>query len=181
MDHTVEMGRWYRRGLASTVAVGLVALAVAGMATAVGADTSRGVAPDGGSTAAYDSHVTITVGAVDNDTSAQEQWAARGPANYRYVWVTSAMVGTSSTLVEVRGRRVVFQAPLTGTTIGPDARTAPTIDEVFSLVRAAQQRADQVQTTYNAAWGYPSSVHIDDNLDAVDDEHTFSVEALEPL
>jgi len=50
-----------------------------------------------------------------------------------------------------------------------------TIDDVFRLLEKEKARADKVTATYDDLLGYPTSVNIDEQASAVDDEWGFTI------
>ena len=58
----------------------------------------------------------------------------------------------------------------------PDAY--PTVEALFDVIeRAAREKADRLQVTYDARLGHPTQIEIDYREDAADDEVTYTLEA----
>lgn len=50
-----------------------------------------------------------------------------------------------------------------------------TIDDLFAQLDRDKKSADEVKVTYDAVWGFPSQVAVDEITNAIDDEHTYGV------
>jgi hypothetical protein len=56
-----------------------------------------------------------------------------------------------------------------------------TIDRLFTQLKSALDEADEVATTYDSTYGFPTSISIDQIKQAVDDELFITVDHFEVL
>jgi Family of unknown function (DUF6174) len=90
------------------------------------------------------------------------------------------MVGTTRIVVEVRGGH-----PVEVETLTDDLRLMPvgdlTVDSVFAELGRVQKSADEVTASYDSVLGYPTSVRVDVDKHAIDDEYEFGIESFRTL
>lgn len=148
-------------GLRRRCAIGAVAVLVG----------TVGVACDGSA---------VTDAAKSATTVAHARWTSAAPRHYRMTWFEKASVGTTRVDIEVRdGHAVEVHAQ------ADDLKRMPvgdlTVDNVFADIERAQENADMVTATYDPALGYPTSVRIDVDKGAIDDEYEFGIASLRVL
>lgn len=117
----------------------------------------------------------------------RRQWEAQGLEDYRYVarrgcFCPSEVV--APVVVEVRGGEVVARTyqesgePVESTYAG----LWPSLDGVFDIVQDAIDReAAQITVEYHSDLGYPQSIAIDYQENAVDEELAFTAGELDAL
>ncbi len=89
------------------------------------------------------------------------------------------MAGTCALLVHVRGNRVV-SAVVRHECAWLDVSDATTIDAVFAKLRKAYRDSDKVTATYDRRYGFPTSVSVDVEKNAIDDEWGFGISDFAP-
>jgi hypothetical protein len=111
-------------------------------------------------------------------------WEARGPAQYEVVIQRSSCECLPEWLLPIRltvsGQQVLSVVDdQTRQPITDDLYHAMSVDELFALIQDALARsADRVAVTYHPVLGYPTSIFIDYDRAAVDEELTLSVRDL---
>ena len=74
----------------------------------------------------------------------------------------------------VRDGKASRMSKISGASYDVEQRT---IDGVFHDLEWDFRHADHVEADYDATWGFPSHVSIDEEKSAIDDEHGYGVEA----
>lgn len=107
------------------------------------------------------------------------KWEAARPDSYTYTYMAGCFCPEEYTgpfKVTVSNDEVLIEAANPGGP-KPNAQVRPTIGDVFGAAVGAIAGADKVDITYDATYGFPSRVAIDNIEQAVDDEVTYTVEA----
>lgn len=146
-------------------------LLLASLLLVYGAPTKTVAAPSPTPTA------TIQPGAIANELQQNQQsWAAQKIAKYRYTLQISCFClpeVTQPVVIEVRnGKRTSITAAQSGLPV--DAKyfkKYDTIPKLFNVIKTAiQDKADNISVTYNPTLGYPTSISIDPEQLAADEE-----------
>lgn len=112
---------------------------------------------------------------------ARARWAASGTADYTMTQERMCFCPT-----EYRGPFVVTVRDGAVVAVTLDGASLPTdralsVEALFDLVAAAyDRRADDVQVSYHPTLGYPTSIQIDYERQAADEELGLTVTALQP-
>jgi hypothetical protein len=118
----------------------------------------------------------------------REKWRAASISHYRFSLFVGCFCPFTQRMpltIEVREGRVVSMTYSDGAAV-PDADRPmyaqyETIDALFSFVRDAISRADEIHIAYDPDHGFPSSVQIDFIKNAMDDELALNVQSFETL
>jgi len=137
--------------------------------------------------------VAAPLGAARADAAldaARARLHAAGLANYEYGYRKFCECHPDSppeTVVSVRAGKVVGvrHRPVGSRTEVPAAEKNFeyywTVDGLFELLEAAQQRRVQVRAEYDAKLGYPTEIHIDYDADFIGDELDLELTGVTPL
>ena len=115
-------------------------------------------------------------------------WENANISDYRYTLSIScfcAFMDEMPVTVEVQNDQVVSITSVKGTAIDSTNQLYPivehyaTIAGLFEQLKSAQADADEVTVLYDATYGFPTSIAIDQVKDAVDDELYLTVENFE--
>lgn len=115
------------------------------------------------------------------DQKQRQRWQAQQLTNYRYRFNLSCFCDpklNEPVEIEVRnGKAVRFVYVNTGKRAKPaDYAAFDTIDKVFAIIDAANARgADEVSVEYDATFGFPTEIAIDETKEATDDEVAYIV------
>lgn len=112
-------------------------------------------------------------------------WENVGYSDYTYVVSNDCfcVMGGIPVEVTVRNRQVVSVVlAATGAPVATDiARLYHTVDGLFDVIDdAIRQHAHRVSAEYDPVYGFPTTVFIDYQANAVDEEFGFRVSALTP-
>lgn len=107
-------------------------------------------------------------------------WHERGLTSYTFVFTAFGMAGTQSVRVTVRDGKAVAAEPGPGTQQYTFEPARPTVDEVFTLLAKDLDKADEVTISWDAAYGVPTHVRVDQDRHAIDDEHGYGVSDVRP-
>jgi hypothetical protein len=116
-----------------------------------------------------------------------ERWEARGLSSYQVVLQRATCECLPEWLVPIRltVRDHEVQSVInlqTGDTVTTELYHAMTVDELFALVEnALTQNAYRVSVRYDEVLGYPRSIFIDYDREAVDDELSITAQELGPV
>ena len=102
-------------------------------------------------------------------------WRERGLTSYTFVFTAFGMAGTQSVRVTVRDGKAVSAEPGPGTQHDAFEPARPTVDEVFALLAKDLDEADEVTISWDATYGVPTHVRVDQDKHAIDDEHGYGV------
>ena len=120
----------------------------------------------------------------------RDKWDAAGIGSYRMNLFIGCFCGFTEKMpltVEVRSGEVVSMTYDDGTPVGDDMNREffdrfATIDRLFDDMQSGQtSKADKVEATYDAAYGFPSQVNVDAIQNAVDDEYSVQISNFEAL
>jgi hypothetical protein len=100
-------------------------------------------------------------------------------SSYDFVYHEGGLAGTCALLVQVRGNRV-SSAEVQHACAWIDSSDALTIDAVFAKLRAAYHDSDKVTAAYDGRYGFPKSVSVDVDRNAIDDEWGFGISDFVP-
>lgn len=104
-------------------------------------------------------------------TAARTTWEREAPANYSFTLSTTAAVsGSTSTRITVGGGRLIAAVPSGGRAPAP-----VTLEGIWKRLTKDLREADRVTVTYDPVRGFPTLVQVDENLNAIDDEHSYAV------
>lgn len=104
--------------------------------------------------------------------SAKATWARTEPASYSFSFVGINPLGPlGGTDYVVQDGKVMKTVTTTG---GPQLGPM-TIDDVFARLDTALNHADEVTVTFDERFGFPVSITVDGDKDAIDDENSYQV------
>jgi len=112
----------------------------------------------------------------------RRMWQAQGIDDYTFTYVRSCeclpeMAGPFDVTVR---RGIVAEVSYQGGPVDPTSRTFYTIDALFALIEEASDlEADRIDVTYHPAFGYPTEIYIDYEVDTADEEAIITVTAFE--
>ena len=111
----------------------------------------------------------------------QTEWQSKGIKNYDFVYYRSSMVGRCALLIHVRNGEVASAAIQRRCPWPLDPNAAPTVDAVFSDMRAAYRDNDDVVSSFDPAYGYPTAISVDPSKHVIDDEWSFGISSFAPI
>lgn len=114
------------------------------------------------------------VGELDALATARAQWDATEPVSYSFAFTGSNPLGP----LTGGGTNVVTEGVVLSTTAGPGlmgSGAGLTVEDVFARVVEALGDADQVDVTYDETYGFPATLRVDHDEDAIDDENYYTV------
>jgi hypothetical protein len=131
-------------------------------------------------------------GLLDPDSGTQgeledqmDKWAAQGPASYEYVQTQLCFCHPDYTQpyrIRVQAGKVVDARNAATGAPTPAQYKARTVPELFAVIEDALDReADQIDVAYDPDLGYPTSIVIDYERQAADEELTLEAEGLVAL
>jgi Family of unknown function (DUF6174) len=112
----------------------------------------------------------------------QGRWDEAQPPSYRFTVAAQCFcleTFTRPRSIIVEGGQVVAEDPAPGDDADPER--VLTIEDLFDRARIAIDHADAVEIVYDNDFDFPSTIAIDDMLDAIDDEITYVVTHFEVL
>jgi len=116
---------------------------------------------------------------------AQQLWQRTRPTNYRFTLAVGCFCGfVGPVVIEVHGDSVVGRrVQATGDVLDPRFGTSyTTIDGLFTVINQAYaDHADHVDVRFDPTRGYPTSIAIDREERAADDEVGYAVTGFEAL
>lgn len=120
---------------------------------------------------------TIQLGAIANELQQNQQlWAAQKITNYRYTLQINCFClpeVRQPVVIEVRnGKRISITPVQSGLPVNASYfRRYDTIPKLFNVIKTAiKDKADNISVTYNPALSYPTSISIDPEQLAADEE-----------
>ena len=131
-----------------------------------------------------------SLGTSSEFTKNRQLWQDAGITHYRFSLSILCFCIFSEQMpitIEVQNNEVVSMTYPDGTLVTPDDPNYTTfanhavIDNLFSELEAGLQDADEVTVTYDAAYGFPNSIHFDYVREIADDELGLSVSGFEVL
>jgi hypothetical protein len=118
----------------------------------------------------------------------REQWDSLGVSHYRFELTISCFCPFMDVIpvtVEVKDGKIVSMTDVNGQPLRAEFREtfdeAATVEELFAIAEENLSNADQVEVTYDAQYGVPTSIVADRIRLAVDDEISYYVEFFEVL
>ena len=118
----------------------------------------------------------------------RDKWTAQGISHYRFELTISCFCPFRDVVpvtVEVLDGKIISMIGADGQPLAENFRStfdqAGTVDLLFAIAEENLANADQVSVTYDAAYGFPSSIVVDRIKMAVDDEISYYVENFEVL
>lgn len=116
-------------------------------------------------------------------TEAKERWASSGITNYELDRrVICYCIGAEDTVrckVE-RDSAVSIINLRTGEPVDIKSRTPATVQDLFDIVERARNKAQTLNVTYDATYGYPREITIDWSHTIADDEIFYHTIRLQP-
>jgi Family of unknown function (DUF6174) len=106
----------------------------------------------------------------------RSRWDEAQPASYRFRVAAQCFcleTFTRPRTITVDDGQVVAEDPAPSDDADPER--VLTIDDLFDRARIAIDNADAVEIVYDNDFDFPSTIAIDDMLDAIDDEITYVV------
>jgi hypothetical protein len=131
-----------------------------------------------------------TAGASSEYDQNLEKWKQANISHYRYTLSISCFCPFSQDMpltIEVQNNEVVSISKADGTMVessDPAYETYTsyaTLDRIFVELQAAITEADEVQVTYDATYGFPLTIAIDQIKEATDDELWLEISNFEVL
>lgn len=131
-------------------------------------------------------HLLDPDGGVGSEADAHfETWRAKGPKKYAYRVSQSCFCAPDYTApyrVEVAGGKVVGVRNAETGAPPPSEYRARTVPELFDLIHEALDRdADRIEVEYEPTLGYPTTIFIDYEEQAADEELRIAAEGLEAI
>ena len=118
----------------------------------------------------------------------RDKWTAQGISHYRFNLTVSCFCPffeVNPVTVEVLDGKIVSMTGADGQPLPDNFRSeferAGTVEQLFAIVEYSLANADQVEVTYDAGYGFPSSISVDQIKMAMDDEISYYVENFEVL
>jgi hypothetical protein len=118
----------------------------------------------------------------------QQKWADQNLSHYRYQVSIGCFCAFRSQMpltVEIQDGQVVSMTDSQGKPVSADfkdtfMRAAP-LENLFTTLAAAQKDAESVEVTYDATYGFPNQISVDNSKAIADDEIFYTVENFEVL
>lgn len=114
-----------------------------------------------------------------------DEWVAKGPASYEYVQTQLCFCHPDYTKpyrIRVQAGKVVDARDAETGAPAPEQYVARTVPELFAVIQDALDRdADRLDVAYDPELGYPTSIVIDYERQAADEELTLEAKGLVPL
>ena len=135
--------------------------------------------------------LTLTISACGGQSTLaknRDKWTAQGISHYRFNLTISCFCPffeVNPVTVEVLDGRIVSMTGADGQPLPENFRSefdrAGTVDLLFAIAENSLANADQAEVTYDAVYGFPSSIIVDWIELAMDDEISYYVENFEVL
>ncbi len=116
------------------------------------------------------------------------KWDSAGVSHYRFELTISCFcpfMDVMPVVVEVKDGQIVSLTDANGQPLREEFRgtfgEAATIEGLFAIAEDSLSNADQVEVTYDARYGFPTSIVVDWIKMAVDDEISYYVGAFKVL
>jgi hypothetical protein len=112
----------------------------------------------------------------------RERWDAGQPAAYRFTIQAACFCVDTFTRprsITVENGQVVAEEPAPDG--GADPERVLTIEDLFDRAELAIAEADAVEIDYDNDFDFPATIAVDDMLDAIDDEITYTVTGFEVI
>ena len=118
----------------------------------------------------------------------RDKWTSQGINHYRFNLTISCFCPfqeVNPVTVEVLDGRIVSMSGADGQPLDESFRStfdqAGTVDLLFAIAEDNLAHADQVSVTYDATYGFPTSIVVDRIKMAIDDEISYYVAKFEVL
>lgn len=118
----------------------------------------------------------------------RDQWKAQGINHYRFDLTLSCFCPfgeVNPVAIEVLDGKIVSMTGADGKALSDPFRSrfeeAGTVEALFDLAETYFKSADKVEVAYDAEYGFPVSIAVDQIELAMDDEITYRVENFTPL
>ena len=118
----------------------------------------------------------------------RDKWNASGINHYRFeltIFCFCPFSEVNPVTVEVLDGRIVSLTGADGQPLPENFRSdfdqAGTVNLLFAIAENSLANADQAEVTYDAAYGFPSSIRVDWIELAMDDEVSYYIENFEVL
>lgn len=118
----------------------------------------------------------------------RDKWNSQGVGHYRFELTISCFCPffeVNPVTVEVLDGKIVLMTGADGQPLPEQFRSefdqAGTVERLFAIAEENIANADQVDVTYDAVYGFPSSIIVDRIELAMDDEISYYVENFEVL
>lgn len=125
------------------------------------------------------------VGLDAEGVAAWNVWQEQGLDSYTYTLTVGcfcpALLGVEVVVRDGEVVRLDGKPFDPGTTVTGFDGLAPTVDHLFDVLAQAQQSADDVTVRYEAQTGVPTSILVDQMVNAIDDEISYTVKHLVPV
>ena len=115
-------------------------------------------------------------------------WNEQGITHYRFDLTISCFCPFREVMpvkVEVKDGKIVSMTDVNGQPLPEEFRSsfeeAGTMEAIFGLAEKYLAEADKAEVTYDATYGFPSAIVVDQIEMAVDDEISYFVENFEAL
>ena len=135
--------------------------------------------------------LTLTLSACGGKSELNEnrdKWDSAGVTHYRFELTISCFcpfMDVMPVVVEVKDGQIVSLTDVNGQPLREDFREtfekAATVEGLFAVAEDSLSNADQVEVTYDARYGFPTSIVVDWIKMAVDDEIAYYVGAFKVL
>ena len=120
--------------------------------------------------------------------SNRDKWEAQSISHYRFDLTISCFCPFRDIIpvtVEVKDGQIVSMTDVSGQPLREEFRAtfeqAATIESLFAIAEENIANADKVSVTYDATYGFPTSIVVDRITQAVDDEISYYAENFEVL
>ena len=118
----------------------------------------------------------------------RDKWDSAGVTHYRFELTISCFcpfMDVMPVVAEVKDGQIVSLTDAKGQPLREEFREtfekAATVEGLFAVAEDSLSNADQVEVTYDARYGFPSSIVVDQIKMAVDDEIAYYVGAFKVL
>ena len=135
--------------------------------------------------------LTLTLSACKGTSELNEnraKWDSLGVTHYRFELTIGCFCSFRDVMpvtVEVKDGQIVSLTDVNGQPLTEEFRAtfekAATVDGLFAVAEENLSNADQVEVTYDAQYGFPASIVVDQIKMAVDDEIAYYVGAFKAL
>lgn len=117
-----------------------------------------------------------------------KKWNEAGIRNYTFDLVVSCFCPFADIMpvaVEVKDGQVVSMTDVNGNALDEKFvqyfEEAASMDRLFDIAKTSLSKADEVQITYDAQYGFPAAINADFIKMAMDDEISYYVNNFRPL
>ena len=118
----------------------------------------------------------------------RDKWDSAGVTHYRFELTISCFcpfMDIMPVVAEVKDGQIVSLTDVNGQPLSENFRDtferAATVEGLFAVAEDSLSNADQVEVTYDAKYGFPASIVVDQIKLAIDDEIAYYVGAFKVL